>query len=135
MLIDTAKYTLEKIFDRRRVRVLVHRAVFVDSLRECYFVNVTNLSRDRDVEVTHIWFECDPKVYVNEAGRVLPKRLEPDESWETWIDVKAVTPPDGRDSYTLARARLSSGSIIQSRENKNVPDYGSVPGGPIEKGR
>jgi hypothetical protein len=37
------------------LRFRVHRARFVKSPVEYYFLNVTNLSQNRVVEVTHIW--------------------------------------------------------------------------------
>jgi hypothetical protein len=42
------------------VRLTVHRAHFLRSLRECFFVNVTNLSRSREIEITHVGFDSTP---------------------------------------------------------------------------
>jgi hypothetical protein len=62
--------------------------------------------------------------------RPLPKRLKPDETWETWVDVGRV-PDVGDKVYKLGRARLSTGVVIKSRKNAAVPEQGSVPGGPV----
>jgi hypothetical protein len=73
---------------RRKVRVLVHQAVFLktdassgaktvvttaDGLPAVFwFVKVTNLSASRDVGITHVWVEGDPMITPN--GRVLRSR-------------------------------------------------------------
>jgi hypothetical protein len=136
MLIDILKTVLEKVWvafgGRRRVRLTVHRAFFVATGRECFFLNVTNLSTDRELEITHIWFDCKPQIPALQLDRMLPKRLKPDETWETWIDVSRVPVELHESVYTLARARLSSGRIIKSMKNVDVPDAGVVPGGPIQ---
>ncbi len=72
---------------RRNVRVLVHSAFFRGKTIPYYFVNVTNLSRDREIEVTHAWFDVEPPLHVLRAERPLPVRLRCDESWETWIEL------------------------------------------------
>lgn len=136
MIFDLTKTIIEAAWtvfgDRRKVRVQVHRAIF-DSGLECFFVNVTNLSKTREVEITHVWFGCSPPVYVEQATRPLPKRLKNDESWETWLPVDRM-PPRLRATaqvYSLARVRLSSGKVIKSRENIKVIGAGVVPGGDI----
>ena len=35
------------------------------------------------------------------------------------------------EAFTLARARLSNGKVLKSRKNENVPESGTLPGGPI----
>ena len=117
--------------DRRRLRLTVHRAFFSNTNRECYFVNATNLSKSRDVEITHVWFEGKRQVPILQVDRPLPKRLKPDETWETWIEVERLTPDVLANVFILARARLSTGSIIKSKKNEDVPSTGTVPGGPI----
>ena len=57
------------------VRLLAHTAVFARSMRFALFTNVTNLSETADREITHIWVEAQPKVYVENARHSLPKRL------------------------------------------------------------
>jgi hypothetical protein len=115
---------------RRKVRVLVHPAVFRGNPTPYYFVNVTNLSRDREVEVTHVWFDVDPPAHVLRAERPLPVRLRGDESWETWIEFAKVAHRSNPE--TLARVRLSSGKVIKSRANPDVPMEGYVPAGRSE---
>ena len=122
---------LSAIGGRRRLRLLVHRAYFLGSSTECYFINATNLSKDKDIEITHLWIDSEPQVHINRPERRLPRRLRPDETWETWIEVKNLPPSLRKDLYKLARARLSTGKIVKSKKNKNVPPVGTVPGGPI----
>jgi hypothetical protein len=69
------------------VRVTVHLAYFVRTGTYCCFINVTNICRDVDVELTHVWVETTPQVFARNPDRRLPKRLQPHESWETWIPV------------------------------------------------
>lgn len=111
----------------RRVRVLVHCAVFLDDPRSYFFVKATNLSRSREVEITHIWFDTEPPAHVLNRDRPLPVRLRLDETFETWIPVAAV--PHVKNIERLGRVRLSSGKTVKSRLNKSVPPIGNV-GGP-----
>jgi hypothetical protein len=98
----------------RRVRVRVHKARFFDGAYgpECYFVNVTNVSVNREVEVTHVWFECPEKVYVIRNDRPLPKRLKADETWETWIGVEQIPAAlSDAEAFRFARVRISTGKV------------------------
>lgn len=115
---------------RRRVRVTVHKACFDDTEVWAYFINVTNLSKDREIVITHVSFECDPTVHAVPPKRPLPKRLKPDEPWETWIELDKLPKSVEKDPFRLGRVRLSTGKVVKSVENKNVPSHGMVPGGP-----
>ena len=131
MMTELFKFLLSLILplfsERRKIRLAVHRARFLHSNRDCYFVNVTNLSRSREIEITHIWFDCTPQVHCLPPERPLPKRLKPDETWETWVEARLLRASnDG--VFELARARLSTGVVIKSKRNKNVPHEGFVPG-------
>lgn len=112
--------------NRRKVRVLVHAAFFQGSRIPYYFVNVTNLSRDRDVEVTHVWFDVQPPLPLVLSQRPLPIRLRPDESWETWVEAGKLV--NSTNPETLARVRLSTSQIVKSRANREVLVPGFVPG-------
>jgi hypothetical protein len=114
---------------RQAIRVLCHRAVLLPQGGDCYFINVTNLSLQRDAEVTHVWIQCEKNIPVLNALRILPRRLRPEESWKTWIEVNKLPPSIRDDAFKLARVRLSNGRIIKSTENRNVPTAGHVPGG------
>jgi len=79
----------------RELRVLVHRARFMqpgggvdESQEEHFFIKMTNLSPSRPLEVTHIWFDTDPRVDL--LDRPLPKRLALDETFETWVPVRRI---------------------------------------------
>jgi len=109
------------------VRILVHRAVFLPSSPLHYFVKVTNLSRDRAIEMTHLWFETEPQIHVLNPARPLPAQLRPDETFEPWNPVSAV--PDVPDTERLVRVRLSNGKTVKSRLNKDVAPFGGVAGG------
>jgi hypothetical protein len=106
----------------------VHRAHLAASDQECFFINLTNRSSTRDLEVTHVWFQTDHQIQGLQPERPLPVRLKPDQSWETWIPVASLPQAFLPDAQTLARARLSSGAVVTSKPNINVPDSGSVAG-------
>ncbi len=112
----------------RRVRLLVHQATLLPTGEECFFLNITNLSGSRDIEVTHVWFDTMPQVHVLNPARPLPRRLRPDESWETWVPVGYLPTSDWNRIFKLGRARLSSGRVLKSRENRAVPPGGIIPG-------
>jgi hypothetical protein len=117
----------------RKLRLTVHYAIFVGGShrgQECYFVNVTNLSHSREVEITHVWFELTEEIPVLRPERPLPKRLKADETWETWIEVSHLPTGlnDERTIFRSARVRLSNGTVVRSKHNKHVPSFGVVPG-------
>lgn len=114
--------------NRRKLKVLVHRARFLPGGPECYFVNVTNLSASREVEITHVWFETNPRVDVMPPARLLPKRLKPDESWETWIPVDTLPAKNDEQAFKLGRVRMSNDAVVKSRKRRYVPSAGFVPG-------
>jgi TIR domain len=116
---------------RRRLRLTVHVAVFDHSGELCYFLNATNLSKEREIEITHVWLDASPPVHALQSSRRLPKRLKPDETWETWIPFRDVGMVPVNEALRLGRARLSTGEIIRSIPNEGVPSRGYVPGGPI----
>lgn len=119
-----------EMINARFLKLTVHKARFVNSDTFCYFVNATNLSPLRDIEVTHVWFECEQQIHLHNQYRSLPKSLKPDESWETWIELSHLPDWVHDNPYGLARARLSTGEVISSIENVGVPKRGAVPGGP-----
>ena|ERR687898_1169029 len=112
----------------RRVRLRVHLAYFAAGQVPYFFVNAVNLSSQREIEITHVWFEVEPRVDVLLAERPLPVRLRLDESWEAWVEAAKVAHVPNPE--TRARVRLSSGKVVKSRPNRNVPPIGFVPGGP-----
>lgn len=118
---------------RRKVRFTVHRAFFLAVGVECYFLNVTNVSSTKEVEVTHLYFQDtnNRQIPVIQKDRPLPKRLKPDETWETWIRVELIPQSLRTVPFRRARLRLSTGKVIKSRINKNVPQTGEVPGGKV----
>jgi hypothetical protein len=117
----------------RKLRLTVHRAYFLPRGPECFFINATNLTKDSDLVVTHIWLATMPEIHVVREDRLLPKRLNPQETWETWIRVEEVPSVEADAVFNLARARLSTGDIVHSQRNDDVPQYGTVPGGPITR--
>ena len=117
------------VLERRRVRFKVHRAMFSMSGRQAVFFNLTNLSKSREVEITHVWIASTPPAIALQPNRPLPKRLKPDESWETWIDTDLISNLSWDAVVRLARARLSTGYELKATEDYNVPPIGTVPGG------
>ena len=128
LILKIIGFIVPYLSDSRRIRLTVHKAFFEISDQECFFINVTNISRTREIEITHVWFDLNPQVPVINKDRVLPKRLKPDETWETWIGVNSVPTATIDEVFKLARVRLSNGTIIKSRKNNNVPVRGTVPG-------
>jgi hypothetical protein len=135
MILDVLRPIVERVWsafgDRRKVRFTVHRGSFVATGKECFFLNLSNLSRNREIEITHVYLDCGEQIQALHPDRLLPKRLKPDESWETWVEVERVPSSLRGAAYTLGRARLSSGKILKSVENRNVPSAGTVAGGQI----
>jgi hypothetical protein len=115
--------------ERRVVRVMVHRAFFMHGHhdpRQQFCIWVTNLSPQRTVEITHIWFETNPRRDILNPARPLPKRLRPDQRWETWIAVADVPTED--DLEWKVRVLLSNGEVVKSVLNPNPPPVGFVAG-------
>lgn len=113
-------------------RLTVHKAFFLPNGPECYFINATNRTSQSALVVTHVWFATTPEIHMAQKDRPLPKRLEPQETWETWIRVAMVPNSESGELLNLARARLATGKIVHSHYNE-VPTQGTVPGGPITK--
>jgi hypothetical protein len=115
---------------RQNCEVLVHRGFFTNpelaGLPQHFFIKVTNQSRERDVVITHVWFNSDPPTYLINPYRPLPARLSPSEQYETWKAVDDVPDPKGE---WLVRVKLSSGKVIKGRPNRGVTPQGEVAGG------
>jgi hypothetical protein len=118
---------LPAFFNSRRLLVFVHRAYFVGSGQECFVINLTNCSSRRDLEVTHVWFQGAGRIPVLQPERPLPVRLKPDQCWQTWLPVAALPQVVLPEALTLGRARLSTGAVVCSKPNTNVPNDGIVP--------
>jgi hypothetical protein len=127
-LSDLAASLLPFWFDRKRARLLVHRAYLAHNGSDSFFLDVTNHSRTREIEVTHVWFDTKPQIAVLNPERPLPVRLKPEQSWQTWIAANQIPASLQAAMYDLGRARLSTGRILKSRPNQDVPEAGSVPG-------
>lgn len=112
----------------KRVVVRVHRANLSPGNIDCYFINVTNNSPTRDVEITHVWLATVREVHLVNNARPLPKRLKSDETWETWIPFELVSLAEREQVYILARVRLSTGKVFASKRRDFVPPVGRVPG-------
>lgn len=124
---DQAAEVVEE--SERRVHVTVHRAFFTHGhhdKRQQFFIWVTNLSPQRRVVITHIWFETNPRNDILNLERPLPKRLELDERWETWKAVADVPTED--DLELKVRVLLSNGDVVKSLPTPNVPPIGFVAG-------
>jgi hypothetical protein len=127
-VVRVAVWIFEFVRGQPRVSFKTHRAV-LEGVGECYFFTVTNRSRSRDIVLTHVWVQSRPEVHIIQPARPLPRRLSPEEPWETWVPVSAL-PADAReDAYTLGRVKLSSGKVLTSIRDLHVPAVGFVPGG------
>jgi hypothetical protein len=95
--------------------------------RENYYVGVVNRSHERDIVVTHVWFDTEPPLHVHDPD--LPKRLAYDARWETPVPTEQVAGPRDQVPY-LARCLIEpDDKIIKSHQRENVPPYGRVPRG------
>lgn len=131
---DSGRTQYRDSFDllERQLKVRVHRACFLeDKMNVYYFINITNISYRREVELTHVWYEDrDHNVSVMQPTRILPKRLQLDESWETWIPVKQIPENARHSAFESFRVRISTGDEFASIANSSVPHEGYVPGDP-----
>jgi hypothetical protein len=92
---------------------------------EHFYVRVVNASHDRDIVVTHVWFDTEPRVDVHDPQ--LPLRLAYSAPWETEVPVADI-PVDPDEALWLARCLLApDDKVVKSRPRKNVPPVGSVP--------
>jgi len=115
---------------RPSTSVRAHLACFVtEPDRPALFINVVNLSFEREVEVTHVWLEAASRAHALQQQRPLPVRLRPSESWETWVFLADVPALPANELCQMARVRLSTGEVMHSTENLDVPEVGYVPGG------
>lgn len=108
---------MQSAADRGRVRVTVRRSLWEPSAgqpgRDCYFIALRSAA-EVDVLVTQVWFECEPRVFVDRRQRRLPKVLAAGETWETWLEVDKL-PGSVRDrAHELARVRLASGTVLKA---------------------
>jgi hypothetical protein len=111
------------------LRLTAHLAAFVGTSRYAIFIKATNLSPTYEAEITHVWLECEGRLHVMNDKRPLPKRLKPFEVWETWIEALELPPVLVTERvYELARVRLSTGEIISSVHDREVPMKGYVAG-------
>ena len=128
MIQNILEWVFKLIGLRQSIRVLCHIAFFKPKGPTCLFINVVNLSLQRDVEITHVWIEHQGQIPVLNPKRKLPYRLKPEQSWETWVNLSDLPQNILNNVYNLARVRLSNGKVLKSRVNKNVPSEGYVPG-------
>jgi len=109
---------MQSAADRGRMKVTVRRSLWEPSPgqpgRDCYFIALRSAA-EVDVLVTQVWFECDPRAFVDRRQRRLPKVLAAGEAWETWLEVDKL-PESVRDrAYDLVRVRLASGTVLKAR--------------------
>lgn len=109
---------MQSAADRGRVKVTVRRSLWEPSPgqpgRDCYFIALRSAA-EVDVLVTQVWFECDPRAFVDRRQRRLPKVLAAGEAWETWLEVDKL-PESVRDrAYELVRVRLASGTVLKGK--------------------
>lgn len=111
------------------VSIKSHYARFDGTNIIALFVNATNLSSTSATVITHVWLDFATQIQVDNPDRRLPIRLEPQDTWETWIELARI-PTDLVDgSHSAVRVRLSDGRVLTSTFNKDVPMSGDVPGG------
>jgi hypothetical protein len=87
---------------------------------------MTNLSQSPDIEITHIWFDTDPRAHLLNPAGPLEGRLGPDETKEVCALVAEV--PNAPNVEWLGRVRLSSGKTVKSQLNTEVAPVGHMAG-------
>jgi hypothetical protein len=107
------------------VRVLIHKAYFLNSPIQHFFIKIINATRDADVEITHVWYENETRTVEILSAR-LPRRLKPSETYETWVPVSDI--PESEDCFQHFRVVVSTGEVYTSQQNQNVRPYGFVAG-------
>jgi hypothetical protein len=112
----------------KRVSVQVHEAVLAANGTACFFINARNTSPTREIEVTHVWLAIEPELHVINPARPLPKRLRPDETWETWLPVSEVPKESRLRVARSAKVQISTGKVFTSQARVHVPPVGYVPG-------
>jgi len=93
-------------------------------ISEYYFLKITNRSLTRPIEVTHAWFDLAPGERLM-STRSLPRRLEPEQTWEGWVNAANFTQPS-KKVFRSGRAQLSSGKVVAAHRNRKVPQIGEV---------
>lgn len=120
------------LFVQPAVRFTSHKARFVSDPTLCYFLNVTNVSRE-PIEITHLWFEGAGKhISVNLKSRPLPHLLEAEKAWSTWIPIEALPESCRAEGFDHFQLRVSTGETFRSTRDVSMPPAGSVPGGEIQ---
>ncbi len=75
--------------------------------------------------ITHVWFDAAPPVHLLLPERPLPKRLLPDETWESWIAATELA--HASDVERLGRVLVTAKGhnwVVKSRPSTEVPpDY------------
>jgi hypothetical protein len=110
----------------RRVRVLVHQDVdgvpVVDVATGIPVVcmKVTNLSPQREVEITHVWYQGEPPVHL--LGSRLPARLRLDETWEECI-------PGRQGGARPGGGKVRAGPAVQRQDDQLTPQPEPSAGG------
>ena len=123
-----------KLFGRavslaRFVEVESHAGSIPDRGRNFQFVRVTNRSINRKAVLFEVWFELGTKVPVLNVERPMTHTLPPEEVWETWLPLEAIPEHLRASAATLARVRLSDGTVLTSKPTRNVSEAGFVAGG------
>jgi hypothetical protein len=104
--------------DRARVKATVRRGIWQPAPgqpgRDCYFIALRSLA-DVEVLVTQVWFETEPRAFVDRRQRRLPKALAAGETWETWFEVDRLPETAREQASGLARVRLASGTVLKAK--------------------
>jgi hypothetical protein len=114
---------MQSAADRGRVRVTVRRSLWEPApgqpRRDCYFITLRSAA-DVEVLVTQVWFECEPRTFVDRRQRRLPKVLAPGEAWETWLEVEKLPEAVRGVAYGLARVRLATGTVLKGKRSSRT---------------
>jgi hypothetical protein len=129
MDLKTGKLLGKAVSLARFVEVESHAGSLPDRDLNCQFVRVTNRSINRKAVLTHVWFELGVEVPVLNDERPMPHVLPPEEVWETWIRLELIPESLRMSAATLARVRLSDGTVLSAKPTEHVLEAGFVAGG------
>ena len=113
------------LHSKTSVSVLVHEAYFLDSSFKSlhFFVKIINTSKNSPVEITHVWVQ-DNGFDKEILTRPLPKKIEINTTWETWIPKFQIE--DKINVYNNFRVMSLTGKVYKSKRNRHVRPVGYI---------
>ena len=125
---DDARIAIERGVKPTSVKnliLLVHKAYFNGNPIQHFFIKLINTSESKEIEITHVWYKNE-NITVDILTAPLPKRLKPDEIYETWVPVDQI--PNDENAFQNFHAVISTGEAFTSKQNIDVRPFGFIAG-------